>query len=107
MSQFEITYPALTWITNSDGSITATNNDFTLVCYKRTAGEMKGMWAALINNSSLTSGSGRFGYEFDDQHHAAGALEVAMKDVIKARVEHSVKTLRAYTDLSIPDYPNN
>lgn len=104
MGEWQIEYPNLKWITKPDGSVTSINNDFALVCYKRTAGEMKGTWAALINNSSLISGRGRFGYEFDDQHHAAGELEKAMRQVIDARVQQSLKTLLAYTN--IPDLPH-
>lgn len=93
----KIRYPKLTWMAKQDGTVMALNNDFSLICRLRVGGESAGTWSALINDTSLTSGRGKFGYEFDDQHHATGALEQAMRDAIDARVKYAKQVLVAYT----------
>lgn len=92
-----VKYPKLGWNIDHEGGHIATTDDFALRCRLRLGGEDAGTWSAIMNNSSLTSGNGKFGYRFDDENHAKASLEKAMRDAIDARIIYAKRVLENYT----------
>ncbi|MEM1375854.1 MAG: hypothetical protein AAGG69_00550 [Pseudomonadota bacterium] len=89
-------YPELDWQDVDGEGSKAFTDDFALHSRKRVGGSSSGTYSAILNGSSLTSGGGPYGYDFDTLDAAKFALETAMRQAIDARIKYARSVLETY-----------